>query len=262
MPVERIDDFDPSPWLAEHKSRYHFARRFVEGKSVLDIACGTGFGGSILLQAGATQVVGADLSWLALERARQWIEASYGLCQCDATKLPFKDEGFDSITSFETLEHIAEEKTFLDELRRVLRPGGVLILSTPNAVVTKPVNGKPRNPFHIREYLPKELGVLLEEYFDEVQLFGQRPGDRFGPCPFWDPPAAIASHRWGTQKAIVWKVLARLPGRTRDRGSRFFLRRPFYPGEDDFDFSDSMLDSAHVLVAVCQKRGSQFLHAT
>ena len=76
--------------------------------------------------------------------------------------MPFADESFDGVTSFETLEHLHERSQFLAELRRVLRPGGSLVLSTPNASYTKPVNGKPSNPFHIFEYTPLELRAELE----------------------------------------------------------------------------------------------------
>jgi len=100
--------------------------------------------------------------------------------------LPFADNSFDVITSFETLEHLHERSMFVQELKRVLRQGGTLFLSTPNAVYTKPVNGRPSNPFHIHEYTPEELRAELGSHFKVKSLLGQTLSGSFQIPPFYD----------------------------------------------------------------------------
>jgi SAM-dependent methyltransferase len=83
------------------------------------------------------------------------------------------DASFDAVVSFETVEHISDDRAFLTEVRRVLRPGGLLLLSTPNKDVTSP-DGPPANPFHVREYLIHDLTRLVTgSGFQEVEVFGQ-----------------------------------------------------------------------------------------
>ena len=92
----------------EHMGRYIFASRFVKDKIVLDLACGAGYGSSYLYQKGAKIVVGGDYSSLAIEHAKAHYAQQDGLffIRFDATQLPFKDEVFDVIASFETIEHL------------------------------------------------------------------------------------------------------------------------------------------------------------
>src|SRR5260221_9228884 len=119
-------------WI-EHWHRYHFAARWVAGKRVIDVACGEGYGTALLARA-ATQVTGIDLSADAIAHAKRNYSAlgnaSFECAPC--TRLPIADGSVDVAVSFETLEHIAEQDAFLDELARVLKPEGLLILSCPN----------------------------------------------------------------------------------------------------------------------------------
>jgi SAM-dependent methyltransferase len=248
---ERLTLVPSSPWWGEHRSRYHFAGRFMAGRTVLDIACGTGFGGPILSAAGAARVVGMDLSWDGLEEAARSGCALRDLCRADGVRLPLRDGSFEAVTSFETLEHVARSEAFVAELRRVLEPSGILVLSTPNALVTQPVDGKPRNPFHVREFTPDELRGLLGRHFGRVELLGQRPHPRFRPCPYWEPRAALPRGLGGRLRVWRWKAQCRLPAPLREGLSRRIDRRGFYPGEADFTFAREGLELAHVLVAVC-----------
>ena len=107
--------------LQEHVARYRFARERVRGR-ILDVACGTGYGTAML---GA---VGLDLSLEALRYARRH-PAPY--VAADAAVLPF-GRVFDAVVSFETIEHVADAGRFVSECARVLKPGGVFLVSTPN----------------------------------------------------------------------------------------------------------------------------------
>jgi len=251
--AERASLEPTSPMWGEHRSRYHFANNYVAGRTVLDIACGTGFGGPILLRQGkAARVIGMDMSWDGLMQARRELVPGYHLCRADGTRLPLPDGALDAITSFETLEHIPRYEDFVAELRRVLSPGGVLILPTPNALYTRPVDGVPRNPFHVREFTPGELRALLGEHFGQVELLGQRTHPRYRICPFWELPESLPRDLKGRLQVVTWKVQNRLPYAVKDGLSRMVRGRAFYPGEHDFIFSPEEVETGYVLVAVCR----------
>lgn len=115
----------------EHFHRYLLAARFAPKKKILDVACGEGFGVGILAQVGA-EVVGIDNSTDAIASAlRNYRKDNTSFVVGQAEALPFADTSFDLVTSFETIEHLAHPKSFLFEVRRVLRPSGVFVVSTP-----------------------------------------------------------------------------------------------------------------------------------
>jgi SAM-dependent methyltransferase len=153
----------------EHEARYVFAGQFVGGKRILDVACGTGMGTKYLSVAGAASSVGFDIDATAVSFAsRRYRECRFA--QCDVTKLCVADASIDVVVSFETIEHIKDQAKFLNECPRVLKPGGVLICSTPNQVLSK---WAPRNPFHVRELTVSEFTDTVSSIFGDVQLFSQ-----------------------------------------------------------------------------------------
>ena len=240
-----------SPWWGVHASRYHFAEPLVEGRRVLDVACGTGYGLAILA-ASARAVVGVDADAGAVRIAASGLGARMALVLGDGVRLPFADGVFGAITSFETMEHLHRRDDFLAELRRVLRSDGVCVVSTPNARYTEPVNGVPRNPFHVHEYTPEELKLTLDRQFESVTLLGQQLDRRFAISPFRDdqqrlPRAPAVQARLG-----LWRVLNRLPASVGDPVSRALLRQPLVPTEHDYQFSQRTVAEAPVLVAVCR----------
>jgi ubiquinone/menaquinone biosynthesis C-methylase UbiE len=91
----------------------------------------------------------------------------------DVTAIPFADASFDCAVSFETLEHLAQQEMMLAELRRVLRPEGILIISTPNRVEYSERRGF-KNEFHVRELDEKEFHSLIARYFPAQRWFGQK----------------------------------------------------------------------------------------
>src|SRR4051812_21353563 len=138
---------------------------------VLDLASGAGFGLQMLRGVGS-RVVGLDYDPLALGEVRR-LEPASSLVRGDATRLPLGDESVDAVVSFETLEHVPDAEVMVGEIRRVLAPGGYLVLSTPNRAFGPPE--RHANPFHIKEFTADELRALLERYFAQVALYGQRP---------------------------------------------------------------------------------------
>lgn len=154
----------------EHEVRYVFAGRYVEGKDVLDVACGSGVGTDFLRRAGARKVYGLDIDPHAVAYAR----ARYTDCEfaeCDATDLSLPDESVDVVVSFETLEHLRDQERFLRECSRVLKPKGVLICSTPNTNVYRWYGA---NPYHMRELTPAQFRKAVEAHLSHVALFSQQ----------------------------------------------------------------------------------------
>lgn len=165
-------------WL-DHIARYTFAGRYVKNNVVLDISCGTGYGSKILCDGRAKKVIGIDISKEAIDFALtkykiNGLEFKVG----NIFNIDFPDNYFDVITCFETIEHIESPAKALIELQRVLKPQGLLIISSPNRKITSPnksINEKPNNCFHMIEYTTEEFVYLLSSNFVVLEYFGQRP---------------------------------------------------------------------------------------
>ena len=161
-------------WI-EHWHRYHFAARWVAGLAVLDVACGEGYGSAMLARSAAS-VVGVDLSQEAIDHARATYapEANLRFERASCTSLPLADASVDIAVSFETLEHIDAQAAFLDELARVVKPEGLVILSCPNKLEYRDKRNF-QNPFHVKELYRDELAQLLGAHFPAAAWYGQRP---------------------------------------------------------------------------------------
>ena len=248
-----IDAGRLSPYWGEHIVRYLFASRFVRNKTVLDIACGTGYG-LVVIKRKAKYVVGVDVDPEAARQAKVECDDKASVLLGNGLGLPFDDGSFDVVTSFETLEHLHERSKFLAELHRVLRLNGKLVLSTPNANYTMPVNGKPSNPFHIFEYKPDELRVELERFFDIDNFLGQVPDLSIRIPPFYDAQKRLPKDFVTQAMLFGWKVMNKMPIRLRERLSDLIWKKPFYPTENDYLFSKEIVEQAPVLIAVCTKK--------
>ena len=160
----------------EHLHRYAFSLAFVRGKDVLDVACGEGYG-SAMLAAHARHVVGADIADDVVEEARTTYAGAgrpnLEFVHADVAALPFADRSFDVVVSFETIEHHARHEEMLSECARVLRPDGLLILSSPNRKVYSDDVGY-HNEFHVKELYFDDLDALLKRHFRHVKYLGQR----------------------------------------------------------------------------------------
>jgi SAM-dependent methyltransferase len=193
----------PTDWFL-HQARYLFATRFTRGREVLDLACGSGYGSALIARYGARSVTGVDISPAAIDEARSRYDVpNVRFVEGDALAARV-DGPFDVAVSFETIEHVDDPGRALDELARVLAPGGVLVCSSPNRDLTNPRGTRtdpPPNPFHRVELSRAELRRELELRFRDVRLYGQA----------YRPPAPRLLRRAGEPLfwATAWPV--RLP---------------------------------------------------
>lgn len=156
----------------EHSVRYQLASQMVKDKVVLDVACGSGYGTEVLLQAGAQKVIGVDIDEIVIKAAQQrYSDSRIEFMAAEATTLPLPDKSIDLITSFETIEHLSDCAAYLKEMKRVLKGEGVALISTPN----RDVFGQ-KNPFHIKEFTKIEFTELLSSYFQNVTILEQKNG--------------------------------------------------------------------------------------
>jgi SAM-dependent methyltransferase len=157
----------------EHLHRYAFARRFVAGRRVLDLGCGLGYGAEVLAPF-ARDVVALDRDVGSVREARAVRTHALGpFVAADATRLPLCTDSFDVVIAFELIEHLTEQEALVAEIRRVLRPAGLLVVSSPDTAVYSGKLGQ-RNPFHPKEMTTEELRRLLEPHFDRLLLYKQR----------------------------------------------------------------------------------------
>lgn len=163
------------PFLLEHIARYYFATPYLKGE-VLDISCGSGYGSHLIAKTCKKQVqrvLGVDIDEETIRYATQnYYHPLSRFMQADALDpaLPDKLGSFDTIVSFETIEHLTDERPFMTNLYNMLRPGGTLVLSTPFGEG----RGKPGSYFsHVQEFTVDEFKELFMAY-GEVEIFYQR----------------------------------------------------------------------------------------
>jgi ubiquinone/menaquinone biosynthesis C-methylase UbiE len=157
----------------EHYHRYAMVVDLVRDKNVLDVASGAGYGSAFMADV-ARSVIGVDIAHEAVAYASSTYQKNnLKFQQGSATKLDFADASFDVVVSFETIEHLYDQEEMLAEIRRVLRPEGVLVISSPNRPIYSEESGE-HNEFHVKELDFKEFDDLLKMQFQAVEYFGQR----------------------------------------------------------------------------------------
>lgn len=173
---ERLSASDErfAPDMARHLAAYHLVGPLVAGKRVLEAGCGEGYGAAILASH-AREVVGVDYDEAALAIARR----DHGAPNLEFRAVDLLDlakrmpAGFDAVTNFQVLEHLEDPAPFLEAASRCLRPGGMLVLTTPNRLASVS-----ENPYHVHEYVADELAELLGRHFASVEVRGIVGTDR------------------------------------------------------------------------------------
>ena len=230
--------------IGEHKSRYLFASRYVQGRRVLDAGCGVGYGTRMLVDAGAADVVGVDISDEALAHARQKFSLEgITFIKDDCQTLTKVRAPFETVVAFESLEHVVDASAFVHRVSELLACAGNFVVSTPNKLLSIQQNGRPLNPFHVREFSVDEFHDLLTEHFAGVTIMGQR----------WTA-ALTGLYRtsypsWSNPMMRIGRYLQRLRGRNTDSA----LNITAIPlTEADFVITDTDPASAPTLIAVCR----------
>ncbi|MFQ5643676.1 MAG: glycosyltransferase [Thiogranum sp.] len=157
----------------EHIHRYAMACELAQDKVVLDIASGEGYG-SAMLGMRAQQVLGVDISATAAAFSRKkYASGKLAFIRGSCSAIPLKDRSVDMIVSFETIEHHDQHEAMIKEFVRVLRPDGIIIISSPDKHEYSDVP-QFHNPYHVKELYEKEFRELLFRHFQCVQMYGQR----------------------------------------------------------------------------------------
>jgi 2-polyprenyl-3-methyl-5-hydroxy-6-metoxy-1,4-benzoquinol methylase len=159
-------------------ARYNVVLPFAEGKNVLDVGSGLGFGANYVASVGkARKVLGIDYSGAAVASARSSFTAeNLEFAVMDATDLKLPRDSFDVVIAYEIIEHLPIEfhSTFLASLVRLLKDSGVCFISTPNKLYAP--SGELRIPcaYHTKEFDSAELVGLLRKHFSRISLHGIR----------------------------------------------------------------------------------------
>jgi SAM-dependent methyltransferase len=156
-----------------HLATYRFAEAYTQGKRVLDYGCGSGYG-SAEIAVRATHVTAVDVAEDAIEFARErFVRDNLDFRTIDPEqRLPFDNASFDTVLSFQVFEHVEQRAHYLSEIRRVLVPGGQLMLVTPDRSTRLLPGQRPWNRWHIQEYAKPELARLLAAHFTRVEVLG------------------------------------------------------------------------------------------
>jgi len=202
-------------------TRYRFAADRTGGHDILEVACGPGISLGYLAR-GARRVVGGDVDERLLQAARRHYGRRISLLRLDAHVLPFADGSFDAVILFEALYYLTAPAGFLKEARRVLRPAGVVLISTVN----KDWRGFNPSPYSTRYFSAGELKALLESSGFAVELLGGFPSEAstpFGKVLSLAREGAVRLHlvpatMRGKQllKRLVYGPLAALPAELED----------------------------------------------
>jgi len=174
--------------FSRHKFAYEYVQQFVENKTVIDVGCGTGYGCKIFAEK-ATIVYGIDHDKEAISYCKQKYPApniTYIEMDINSTVL---DRQFDIATAFQVIEHIQNLSKFIERLKQIVKPNGVIFISTPN--VKQPQKGKVQNPFHFNEMNYVQFRKLISDNFSSFEILGVAYGTSnrirhlLGKLPFY-----------------------------------------------------------------------------
>lgn len=170
---ERLETFIHSRDTIEHLHRYAIASEYVKDKVVLDIACGEGYGSNLMSER-ASFVYSVDIDDETIKAAKlKYVKKNIEFITGSASSIPFKDNSINVVVSFETIEHHDEHNEMLEEIKRVLKPDGLLIISSPDKLFYSDKRNF-NNKFHLKELYKEEFRDLIEFFFSNVQLITQK----------------------------------------------------------------------------------------
>lgn len=170
---ERLEFYDFSDVTIEHLHRYAIAKDFVEGKVVLDIASGEGYG-SYILSNKALEVIGVDIDSESVQNAKEkYLKDNLKFIVGNADNIPVESNSIDIVVSFETIEHHDKHEEMFLEIKRVLKDDGILIMSSPDKKYYSDIP-KFTNKFHVKELYFDEFECLTKKYFSFSKFYLQK----------------------------------------------------------------------------------------
>jgi len=170
---ERLETHIFNNTTIEHLHRYSLAITFCADKIVLDIACGDGYG-SNLLAKNSLKVIGVDIKEsVIVEAKKKYIRSNLSFLQGSTSNIPLTDSSVDVVVSFETIEHHDEHEQMMKEIKRVLKPAGLLIISSPDKK-NYSEEANYTNPYHIKELYFEEFKQLIHTFFTNYHFYSQK----------------------------------------------------------------------------------------
>ncbi|WP_006245678.1 class I SAM-dependent methyltransferase [Mycolicibacterium tusciae] len=164
-------------WFRRHEVVYERLAQRCAGRDVLEAGCGEGYGADLIADV-AHRVIGLDYDETAVAHVRARYPRVH-MHHGNLAELPLGDGEVDVVVNFQVIEHLWDQGQFVAECLRVLRPGGVLLMSTPNRITFSPGRDTPINPFHTRELNAAELTELLSDAgFSVESMLGVFHGPR------------------------------------------------------------------------------------
>ncbi|PRX49489.1 methyltransferase family protein [Prauserella shujinwangii] len=193
-------------WFRRHEAAYLALLPYCSDATVLEAGCGEGYGAGLIARH-AARVVALDYDEQAAAHVADRYPGVHAV-RANLAFLPVRDRALDVVANFQVIEHLWDQAGFLAECGRVLRPGGRLLVTTPNRLTFTPDSDTPLNPYHTRELSPSELDSLLREAGFEVELLH---GLHHGPA------VRELDERYGGSiiDAQLDVVLGSLPGQAR-----------------------------------------------
>lgn len=169
---ERLETFIQTRDTIDHLHRYALVFDYIKDKIVLDIACGEGYGSNLMSQR-AQYVYGVDIDLETISSAKhKYNKENLSFKTGRADLIPIETNSIDIVVSFETIEHHDKHEEMMLEMKRVLKPGGIIIISTPDKYFYTDKRNF-NNEFHVKELYREEFTSLINNHFKVSQLLIQ-----------------------------------------------------------------------------------------